>query len=204
MDGSFLIGATATTSDERFHATNPATGERLAPDFSAAGPDHVEAACALADAAFDTFRETTPEARATQILFGHPEYWDALSMDEHALLHGLPAPHGPLVAWLERDQAEHGVRPWAVLVHALRDDPALDEDMRAAADGDALPDATMNDFRRAVDQLLDRRLKAQAQALIQQAASDPDALARYREVFRHWEEVKARLSALPAEGDPEV
>ena len=57
------------------------------------------------------------------MLFGHPEYWDQLSTDEHELLHALPAPYGPLVAWLERDHSEHGPRPWAVLSHALRDDP---------------------------------------------------------------------------------
>ena len=43
----------------------------------------------------------SPESRAVQMLFGHPEYWDQLSADEHELLHGLPAPHGPLVAWLK-------------------------------------------------------------------------------------------------------
>jgi DNA primase len=141
----------------------------------------------------------TPESRAVQMLFGHPEYWDQLSADEHELLHALPAPYGPLVAWLERDHSEHGPRPWAVLSHALRDDPTLGPDALAIADGDADPDATYPDFRRAVDTLLDRTLKAQTQALIVQAAADPAALARYREVYRHWEEVKARLSAQRAE-----
>jgi len=141
----------------------------------------------------------TPESRAVQMLFGHPEYWDQLSTDEHELLHALPAPYGPLVAWLERDHSEHGPRPWAILSHALRDDPALGEEALAIADGDADPDATFADFRRAVDTLLDRELRAQTQALIAQAASDPAALVRYREVYRYWEEVKARLSAQRAE-----
>jgi DNA primase len=141
----------------------------------------------------------TPESRAVQMLFGHPEYWDQLSTDEHALLHALPAPYGPLVAWLERDHSEHGPRPWAILSHALRDDPELGEEALSIADGDADPDATYADFRRAVDTILDRELKTQTQALIAQAASDPSALARYREVYRHWEEVKTRLSAQRAE-----
>jgi DNA primase len=143
----------------------------------------------------------TPESRAVQMLFGHPEYWDQLSTDEHELLHALPAPHGPLVAWLERDHSEHGPRPWAILSHALRGDPELGEEALAIADGDADPDATYLDFRRAVDTILDRELKAQAQALIAQAATDPTALTRYREVYRHWEEVKARLSAQRPETD---
>ena len=122
-----------------------------------------------------------------------------LSTDEHEMLHALPAPYGPLVAWLERDHSEHGPRPWAILSHALRGDPELGEEALAIADGDADPDATYLDFRRAVDTILDRELKAQTQSLIAQAASDPAALARYREVYKHWEEVKARLSAQRAE-----
>ncbi len=141
----------------------------------------------------------TPDSRAVQMLFGHPEYWDQLSTDEHELLHGLPAPYGPLVAWLERDHSEHGPRPWAILSHALREDPALGEESLAIADGDADPEATYLDFRRAVDTILDRELKARTQQLIAQAASDPAALVRYREVYKHWEEVKARLSAQRAE-----
>ena len=142
----------------------------------------------------------TAETRAIQMLFGHPEYWDQLSADEHELLHALPAPYGPLVAWLERDHAEHGPRPWAVLSHALRDDSSLDATALAIANGDAEPNATYDDFRQNVDRILDRELKARTQALIAQATSDPDALQRYREVYKHWEEVKARLSAQrPAE-----
>ena len=141
----------------------------------------------------------TAEGRAVQMLFGHPEYWERLSADEHELMHALPAPYGPLIAWLERDFAEHGPRPWAVLSHALRDDPALGEEALGIADGDAEPGATYDDFRRNVDKILDRELRAQTQALIARAASDPAALRQYREVFRHWEEVKARLSAQRAE-----
>jgi len=134
----------------------------------------------------------TPESRAVQMLFGHPEYWEQLSADEHELLHALPAPYGPLVAWLERDLADHGPRPWAVLSHALREDPSLAEDAVAAADGDADPEATFHDFRRAVDLLLMRLLDAQKARLIALAATDPAALARYREVDLHWREVKLR------------
>jgi DNA primase len=141
----------------------------------------------------------SPESRAVQMLFGHPEYWDHLSADEHELLHALPAPYGPLVAWLERDHSEHGPRPWAILSHALRDDPELGEEALAIADGDADPDATFFDFRRAVDVMLDRELGAQKKALVAQIPHDPAAIVRYREVDQHWKEVKARLSAQRAE-----
>ena len=141
----------------------------------------------------------TPESRAVQMLFGHPEYWERLTADEHDLLHALPAPYGPLVAWLERDHSEHGPRPWAVLSHALRGDPELGAEALAIADGDADPDATFADFRRAVDVMLDRELGAQKQALVAQIPHDPAAIVRYREVDQHWKEVKARLSAQRAE-----
>jgi DNA primase len=135
----------------------------------------------------------TPEDRALQILFGQPDFWERLSMDEHELLHGLPGPHGPLVAWLERDLAEHGVRPWAVLRLALREDPALDEAALRLADGDADPDAQFDDFQRAVDHLMQRWLEAQKAVWLAQVASNPEAVRRYRELDDHWKEVKTRL-----------
>jgi len=139
------------------------------------------------------------ESRALQMLFGHAQWWEQLPPFEHQLLHGLPAPWGPLVAWLERDLTEHGPRPWAVLRHALRDDAELGEEALQVADGDADPGATFDDFRRAVDVLLDRELGAQKEALVAQIPHDPGAIARFREVDRHWKEVKARLSAQRAE-----
>ncbi len=48
-----------------FHGINPATNETLDPAFLSATPADLERACALADAAFDTYRETTLEQRAT-------------------------------------------------------------------------------------------------------------------------------------------
>ncbi len=65
MDGSFLIGARAVDTDETFEAYDPALGEQIAPGFSVSTSAHVAEACRLADAAFDTFREFEPDARAT-------------------------------------------------------------------------------------------------------------------------------------------
>jgi NADP-dependent aldehyde dehydrogenase len=65
LHGDNLIGGEAlTTSGERWHAVEAATGRDLPADFAAATPEMVDQACALADEAFDTFRETSPEARA--------------------------------------------------------------------------------------------------------------------------------------------
>ncbi|OYT88392.1 MAG: DNA primase [Burkholderiales bacterium PBB6] len=137
----------------------------------------------------------SPEDRVVQMLFGEPAWWDRLPGIEHELLHDLPAPHGPLVAWLERDLAEHGPRTWAVLSLALKADESLDAAQRRLADGDADPGATFDDFRRAVDVLLDKALTARKQALQAKAATDRSALDEYRELDRQWREVKLRMSA---------
>jgi NADP-dependent aldehyde dehydrogenase len=65
MDGSFLIGARDVRSDETFRAIDPATNEPLPVDFSVSSLADVEEACRLAAEAFDAFRETDPDTRAT-------------------------------------------------------------------------------------------------------------------------------------------
>ncbi|BCG01763.1 fatty aldehyde dehydrogenase (plasmid) [Paraburkholderia sp. PGU19] len=63
--GHSLIGAaSASNTNDVFNGVNARTGEPLAPDFHGATLDELERACALADSAFDTFREITLEERA--------------------------------------------------------------------------------------------------------------------------------------------
>jgi alpha-ketoglutaric semialdehyde dehydrogenase len=62
--GSALIGAAEVTTEETFQAFDPATGAALQPRFAVVGTREVEAACALADAAFPSVSETDPETRA--------------------------------------------------------------------------------------------------------------------------------------------
>lgn len=65
ITGEMLIGASAVRGTTKIlHATNPATGEVLAPEFHGGGAAEAERACALAEAAFDTYRNTSPETRA--------------------------------------------------------------------------------------------------------------------------------------------
>ncbi|MBV8662655.1 MAG: aldehyde dehydrogenase family protein, partial [Hyphomicrobiales bacterium] len=65
ITGEHIIGAArAWGSGAPFRAVNPATGEALGPEVREPGPAEIEQACALADAAFDHFRETGLEARA--------------------------------------------------------------------------------------------------------------------------------------------
>ncbi|MBQ0930918.1 DNA primase [Ideonella alba] len=122
----------------------------------------------------------SPEDRAVQMLFGEPAWWDRLDPPEHHLLHELPAPHGPAIAWLERDLAEHGPRPWAVLRQALAADDSLPADSRSLADGDALPDACFEDLAAALGLLRLRELDAALDRLAASDISSPEQIARYR------------------------
>ena len=137
-----------------------------------------------------------PEERVVQMLFGQPAWWHDLTADEHDLLHQLPAPHGPVVAWLERELAEHGARPWAVIREALAADGTLSAEARTLADGDADPDATPADLRRAVDVLLERDMALRMKALLAEASVRREALDEYRELDRRWREVKKRLGTV--------
>jgi NADP-dependent aldehyde dehydrogenase len=65
LNGNLLIGANAYYgASAPFKATDPASGQQIEPAFGTANLDDVERACTLAQQAFDTFRDTTPEQRA--------------------------------------------------------------------------------------------------------------------------------------------
>jgi alpha-ketoglutaric semialdehyde dehydrogenase len=65
VSGEFLIGATAKTGDAPpFQAFDPGTGAHIGPDFRGASLEDLETACALADAAFESYRSTSLEDRA--------------------------------------------------------------------------------------------------------------------------------------------
>jgi acyl-CoA reductase-like NAD-dependent aldehyde dehydrogenase len=73
LTGKMIIGAdfvqgTATT----FRAINPVTGTELEPSFGGGGKADVDRACELAWAAFDSFRETSLEARAVFLWLNAP------------------------------------------------------------------------------------------------------------------------------------
>jgi DNA primase len=139
-----------------------------------------------------------PEDRVVQMLFGQPAWWHDLPADEHDLLHQLPAPHGTIVAWLERELAEHGARPWAVVREVLASDTDLPAEARALADGDEDPGATPADLRRAMDTLLVRELGARLKALIAESSSRREALTEYRQLEPRWKEAKERLAKAPS------
>ena len=62
--GAYLIGAARRTGTASFTGIEAATGKALDGDFAITTADDIAQACALAGAAFDAYREITPEARA--------------------------------------------------------------------------------------------------------------------------------------------
>jgi NADP-dependent aldehyde dehydrogenase len=65
ITGKMLIGQSELLGQHgEIFAINPTTGEQLAPAFGSGNEQQVEDACALADAAFDSFRGTSAAQRA--------------------------------------------------------------------------------------------------------------------------------------------
>ena len=64
LTGQLLIGSSRVRTDRTFRACDPSREATLEPGFSIAGPAEVERACALADAAFGPYRQSSLEKRA--------------------------------------------------------------------------------------------------------------------------------------------
>ncbi|WLI91761.1 aldehyde dehydrogenase (NADP(+)) [Massilia sp. R2A-15] len=65
LNGESLVGASAFKGGAAlFRAIDPSTGREIEPAFGAATLTDAERACVLAEQAFDSYRDTTPEQRA--------------------------------------------------------------------------------------------------------------------------------------------
>jgi DNA primase len=123
------------------------------------------------------------EDRVLRLLLTESESWDRLSTDEHQVLLALPAPHGPLLVWLEHQLHEHGPQPWAALREGLRGHP---HEHYAVAQLAQILEGVVSDWdetRRILAQLLDLQLESEKADLAARAATDPAALQRLRELM---------------------
>jgi DNA primase len=122
------------------------------------------------------------EDRVLRMLLTEPAWWDRLSDGEHALLCSLPPPHGPLFAWLEAQIHEHGVQPWAALREGLREHP---QERYAIDQLGQIPEGiepSWEETRPVLDELVKRGRQQEMDDLARRAATDPQALARLREL----------------------
>jgi DNA primase len=120
-------------------------------------------------------------------------WWDRLTVEDHELLHALPAPHGELIGWLESDLMEHGPRPWAALRVALGAHDALQSAITQWSDDGEEREPDFADLRRLLDGRLLELLNAQQRALEATVTSDPAALAQFRRLFDRMKHLKQRL-----------
>jgi len=141
-----------------------------------------------------------PEDRIVQLLLMQGSWWDRLTAEDHELLHGLPPPHGELIAWLESDLTEHGVRPWAALRAALGSNEPLQAVMAQWADDRDDIDADFTDLRRLIDGRLLDILGAQQRALGDSVATDPAARQAFQRLFERMRLLKQRLGPAASSG----
>ena len=123
------------------------------------------------------------EDRVLRLLLTEPQSWDRLTSEEHHLLLALPAPHGPLFAWLESQLHEHGPQTWAVLREGLRGH--VHEHHAVAQFAEILEgvDYDWGEIRRILNELLDLKLASEKTDLAARAATDPAAFQRLRELI---------------------
>jgi DNA primase len=134
-----------------------------------------------------------PEDRIVQLLLQQAGWWDRLTVEDHDLLHALPAPHGELIAWLESDLMEHGARPWAALRAALGEHALLQASVAQWADDGEDSEVDFSDLRRLIDGRLLESLGAQQRALADTVATDPAARATFQQLFERMRHLKQRL-----------
>jgi DNA primase len=193
---SFKTGAKNTTSADR-------TPQPEAPDYSYAyGPAGDDADYNNSEPdSHDTYKPSagrtlaarprrvagrilsaSREDRVLRALLTESQAWDKLNHDEHALLSGLPAPHGPLFIWLESQLHEHGPQPWAALREGLREHAHENYALNQLAQIPEGIESDWSEVRSILDQLSRLARQVEMQDLALRANTDPAALARYREL----------------------
>ena len=123
---------------------------------------------------------------AARLLLSHMAFLEELTHDDHTTLCAQPAPHGPLFSWLEAQFHEHGPLAWAVLRESLREHECEALAVKVMTGSHAQTEGAMQELRLELRDLLNRMqiedIEAQQKLLMLQAADDPTALERYRDL----------------------
>ncbi|MDP3139699.1 MAG: DNA primase [Burkholderiaceae bacterium] len=149
---------------------------------------------------------------AARLLMGNMAAWESLTQEDHALLCELPAPHGPLFAWIEGQLHDHGPLPWGALREGLRGHAAEDLALRLMSGPDVSPpdgapqsetdEAALaqqaaheawQELRALVNRMLVERLKQQETEAIAAVGTDPHAMERYRELQARRRELESAI-----------
>ncbi len=123
---------------------------------------------------------------AARLLLSHMAFLEELTHEDHTTLCALPAPHGPLFGWLEAQFHEHGPLAWAVLRESLREHECEALAVKVMTGSHAQTEGDLQELRMEMRDLLNRMqiedIEEQQKLLMLQAATDPTALERYREL----------------------
>jgi DNA primase len=156
---------------------------------------------------------TVPASRAdhaARLLLGNMALWETLAGEDHAMLCALPAPHGPLFAWLESQFHEQGAVGWSTLRDDLQGQPFADDATRwmaqdklntVAGSEDATPpdpQEARQELRRLLTMLMIDRLKQLETEALTQASTgqDPEAQQRWRSLHERRKALMAAAAAL--------
>ena len=142
-------------------------------------------------------RPTSRADHATRLLLAHTALWETLSNEDHGMLCALPAPHGPLIAWLEAQLHEHGPLTWSALQADLAGNAAQEwaTQLMAEANVDTPgTDDTATELRDLLNRMLVEHIEKQKNEASAAAADDPTAFARYRELDERWRKLKGAVA----------
>ena len=120
------------------------------------------------------------EDRVLKVMLTEPQAWDRLSTEEHDLLLALPAPHGPLFAWLESQLHEHGPQPWAALREGLRGHAHEHDALAQFAEILEGVDPDWGEIRAILAQLQQLKRDGEIADLAARASNEPAVLERLR------------------------
>jgi DNA primase len=135
---------------------------------------------------------------ATRILLGQSQLWETLSGEEHAMLCGLPEPHGALFVWLETQLHEHGPLTWSALRPEAANQAFEALSLRLMAEASATQEHTEEAVLELQDVLLRLaidRIDAEMKQIAESPA-DADVGQRYRAMKDRRVPLAARLDAL--------
>ena len=123
------------------------------------------------------------EDRVLRLLLTEPQHWDQLSHEEHQILLDLPAPHGPLFAWLESQLHEHGPQPWAILRESLRGHAHEHHAVLQFAEVLEGVHYDWDEVRKILSHLLGLKEQREIDELITRVAGEPALMDRLRELL---------------------
>jgi DNA primase len=139
---------------------------------------------------------------ACRLVLGNMALWDSMTGEDHAMLCGLPSPHGGLFAWLESQFHDHGPLAWRTLQVDMQDQTfatlacklmATHLSVDPTTDTSVTPEEAKLELRQLLNLMLIDRLKLlQTEALTEvEKQQDPMALERWRSLDKRRKELMA-------------